>query len=279
MAQAKSRRSKTQRGEMKMKKAMTTLLALCLTAGLTLPAGALEYRIDAPDGPELGRPTSVETVITADGGARKNEDVSKNAALIPPEFGTPSADARNTGGYLTPNLAPGVMAADGAVINGGSGAWVFPDGAWTIVNPGTSGGSMGYTGVTEDLYYANGSLGTLKIPAIGLTVKVYQGTGSSVLKKGAGHFEETSIWDGNVALASHNRGSSDHFADIHTLEVGDRITLTTKLGTRTYKVTSVSKVSETDRSGLTETVEDCITLYTCVRDQSAYRWCVRGEAV
>ena len=261
-----------------MKKAMTVLLALCLTANLTTrPAGALEYQIEAPDGPELGRPTSVETVITADGGVRRNEDVSKNAALIPPGFGTPSSDSRNTGGYLTPNLAPGGMAANGAVINGG--AWVPPsDGTWTI-NPGTSGGYTGYTDVTEDLYYANGSLGTLKIPAIGLTVKVYQGTGSSVLKKGAGHFEETSIWDGNVALAAHNRGSSDHFAEIHTLEVGDRITLTTKLGTRTYKVTSVSRVSETDRSGLAETVEDCITLYTCVRNQSAYRWCVRGEAV
>ena len=32
-----------------------------------------------------------------------------------------------------------------------------------------------------------------------------------------------------------------------TLELGDRITLTTRLGTRTYEVTSVSKVSETDR--------------------------------
>ena len=64
-----------------------------------------------------------------------------------------------------------------------------------------------------------------------------------------------------------------------TLEIGDKITLTTKLGTRTYEVTSVSKVSETDRSAMTPTGEDRIVLYTCVMNQSAYRWCVQATAV
>lgn len=107
----------------------------------------------------------------------------------------------------------------------------------------------------------------------------YQGTGSSTLAKGAGHFTDTSIWDGTVALAGHNRGVNNHFGKIHTLEIGDKITLTTKLGTRTYKVTSVSKVSETDRSAMTPTGEDRIVLYTCVMNQSAYRWCVQATAV
>ena len=60
--------------------------------------------------------------------------------------------------------------------------------------------------MTGDLYYSGGHLGTLKIPAIGLSTKVYQGTGSSVLAKGAGHFLDTSIWAGNVCIAGHNRG-------------------------------------------------------------------------
>ena len=67
---------------------------------------------------------------------------------------------------------------------------------------------------------------------------------------------------------------NNHFGRIHELEAGDIITLTTKLGSRTYSVVSVSKVSETDTSGLAATAENQITLYTCVRDQSAYRWCV-----
>ena len=65
-----------------MKRTMTAMLTLCLAAGMALPASALEYTIEAPDGPDYGKPTSVEAVHTADGGARKNEDVSKNAALI-----------------------------------------------------------------------------------------------------------------------------------------------------------------------------------------------------
>ena len=133
--------------------------------------------------------------------------------------------------------------------------------------------------MTSDLYYSNGSLGTLKIPAVGLTVKVVQGTDSKALAKGAGHFTSTSIWDGNVALAGHNRGVTNHFGKIHTLDTGDTITLTTRLGTRTYSVTSVMKVGETDNSMLAATSENCITLFTCVRDERDYRWCVRAVEV
>ena len=50
--------------------------------------------------------------------------------------------------------------------------------------------------------------------------------------------------------------------------------LTTKLGTRSYHVTDVSKVSETDRSGLADSGENMLTLYTCVRNQRDQRWCV-----
>lgn len=262
-----------------MKKLSAMLSFLCLTASLTVSAsaaGPLEYTIDAPGDPDYGKPTSIEVVHTADGGAMKNEDVSKNAALIPPAFGSASADAKGTGAYLTPNLAPGGMAAADAVINGTGSAVVVPGSSISSSTGGAATTSTGYTEVTRDLYYSAGHLGTLKIPAIGLTVKVYEGTGSSTLAKGAGHFEETSIWDGNVALAAHNRGVNAYFGEIHTLAVGDMMTLTTKLGTRTYKVTSVSKVSETDRSALAATAENMLTLYTCVRDQRDFRWCVQA---
>ena len=61
--------------------------------------------------------------------------------------------------------------------------------------------------------------------------------------------------------------------------MGDKITLTTKLGTRTYEVVTVEKVSETDTSGLAASMEDMITLYTCVRNQRDSRWKVVGVAV
>ena len=283
----------------KKRNILTLLLAFCMMASLAGPAFALEYAFDGAEGLAYGKSTSIEVPITADGGAMKNEDVSKNAARIPPTFGSPTSNTLDTGDYLTPNLAPAVMAATGpgAMING-SAVTVLPPSLDGIEmpagSPGSSTGSSyvsapgasevtittpttttsGYTEVTDDLYYSDGSLGTLKIPAIGLTVKVYQGTDSAALKKGAGHFTDTSIWDGNACFAGHNRGVNNHFGKIHTLEAGDTITLTTLLGTRTYAVTSVEKVSVTDSSGTAATTDNRVTLYTCVMNQPEYRWCV-----
>ena len=175
-------------------------------------------------------------------------DRSKNTALIAPGFGTPTSYLPGSGEYLTPNLVPGALSGGlvnqvgsaGANATGGvAGSSVIPgqypsvSGNITITQiPSSSPTDIaqgnttgGYTEVTDDLYYGNGSLGTLKIPAINLTVKVYQGTDSAALKKGVGHFTNTSIWDGNVCFAGHNRGVNNHFGKIHTLEAGDTITL------------------------------------------------------
>lgn len=70
-----------------------------------------------------------------------------------------------------------------------------------------------------------------------------------------------------------------HFGEIHTHVVGDKITLTTKLGKRTYAVTSSEQNQRLDNSLLSSTAENCITLFTCVRNQSAYRWAVRAVEV
>ena len=181
--------------------------------------------------------------------------------MVPPAFGSPTAYTLNTGTPLTPNLAPGYMLGDGAVINGSAGTTVappdysgFPSGGTSSVLP-----TIGFTEVTSDLYYQGGYLATLKkSPALCQMLKVYEGTGSAVLRKGAGHFEDTSVWAGNVCLAAHNRGVNAHFGEIHTLDVGDKITLTTKLGKRTYAVTSVNKIQ---RTGQLPAVFHCGELY------------------
>ena len=98
-----------------MKKLITTCLTICLSAALALPASALDcvsasyislappqaaelahsaalpfptksYNFvgalfDAPGDPDYGSPTSIEVIYTADGGAMKNEDVSKNVHM------------------------------------------------------------------------------------------------------------------------------------------------------------------------------------------------------
>ena len=285
---------------MEKRRFLTTILAVCMLLALAVPAFALEYTFDEDEQSGYGKPTSVDPVVTADGGAQKNEDVSKNAAIIPPGFGTPTSNTLNTGEYLTPDLVPSSMAANGETVNGdfvvvfppdmsglstesvpadlAAGSTMVPGSAdVTVTVPEST--SSGYTEVTDDLYYKDGSLGTLEIPAIGLTVDIFEGTDAATLKRGAGHFEDTSIWDGNVGFAAHNRGANSYFGKIHTLELGDRITLTTRLGTRTYEVTSVSKVSETDRSALAASQSNVITLYTCVRDERDFRWCVTGAEI
>ena len=254
-----------------MKKILTFALAVSMMASLAASASALEYSIAAPDDYDFGKDTSIEVIHTADGGAMKNDDMSKNAALIPPTFGSESMNALHTGEYLTPNLAPRTLPTAGAVISG-SGDVVTPGS--TVSSGNGYQPSVLFTDVTSDLYYKNGSLGRLEIPSLDLSVRICQGTDSKTLVKGVGHFEDTSIWEGNVCLAAHNRGANSYFGQIHTLDIGDKITLTTKLGTRTYHVTDVSKVSETDRSGLADSGENMLTLYTCVRNQRDQRWCV-----
>ena len=265
-----------------MKHLSLFVLLACLLAFSTVPASALEYSVDAPVSTEFASPTSVETVITADGGERANEDLSKNNPVVAPAFGSNTSYLPGSGEPLYPflNMTGVGQAAQGAETvpipsttstanypTGGDG--VFLDDVFTY----------GFTEVTSNLYYSGGYLGRLKIPSLNVNVKIYQGTDSAALAKGAGHFEDTSIWEGNCCIAGHNRGANCYFGEIHTLKAGDIITLTTKLGTRTYAVTSVSKVLETDTSMLAPTVENCVTLFTCVRNQSAYRWCVRAVAV
>ena len=258
-----------------MKKYLTMMFAACcLLAAFSMPASALEYTIDAPDVGLFGRPTSDATVYVTTA-EPANTDRSKNAAYIPPAFGSPASYTRSAGERLTPNLVSGTAAG---TVSGAGGV--------TVLSPASSGSTSGnsgsytqtkYTAVTKDLYYSGGHLATLKVPAIGLSVKVYQGTDSDALRKGAGHFANTSIWEGNVAIAGHNRGVNNHFGKIHTLSIGDTIKLTTKLGTRSYEVYSVSKIGVDDMSVLNDSAENIVTLITCVADQPDYRWCVQAR--
>lgn len=227
--------------------------------------------MEAPEDYLFGRPTSDETIYEQE---PVNVDRGKDTVLIAPGFGTPTSYLPGSGEALTPNLIPGALSDGGLVSSPGSVSYPSADDGGTGVAQTTR-----YTAVSSDLYYSGGYLGTLKIPVIGLSIKVYEGTGNSSLAKGVGHFAGTSIWDGNVCLAGHNRRVTNHFGKIHTLEEGDIITHTTKLGTRTYAVTNVEKGAETDTSGTAATTDNRITLYTCVMDKRAYRWRVQAVEV
>lgn len=49
----------------------------------------------------------------------------------------------------------------------------------------------------------------VEIPAIGLKAPISQGTTQEVMREYVGHFDNTSMWKGNIGLAAHNRRISN----------------------------------------------------------------------
>ncbi len=92
-----------------------------------------------------------------------------------------------------------------------------------------------------------------------------------------GHFEGTSLWSGNVCLASHNEGSYAHyFSDIKKLKNGEEIIYITNMGERRYSVCENKMIKETNVEILKGTSENKITLVTCITGKREYRRCVIG---
>ena len=134
--------------------------------------------------------------------------------------------------------------------------------------------------ITEDLLmHIDGEdvIGVIKIDKINFEGLVCEGTSLDTLAKAVGHFESSPYFDGNVCLAAHN--SNNFWAELHTLQVGDKITYVSFLGTRTYKVSSLEQISETDWSKLSDTNSNILTLITCVKDKPEHRLCVQAVEI
>ena len=97
------------------------------------------------------------------------------------------------------------------------------------------------------------------------------------MRKGAGHVDGTSVWNGNIALCGHNRGSWPYFGTLKNVQKGDVITYRTSLGVRTYRVISAGRILATNTSVLNPTADNRITLLTCIANEPAYRLCVIGQ--
>jgi sortase A len=121
------------------------------------------------------------------------------------------------------------------------------------------------------MYYSDNSIGTLEFPRFSKTIKVYEGETLENMKLGAGHFSSTSAWDGNCAIAAHNRGVENNFGFLKDIDIGDKIIYTAKYGVREYTVSSKTQIDETDTSGLTWSSENELSLYTCVQNVAGKR--------
>jgi sortase A len=219
---------------------------------------------------------------------RRNKDAAHN----PPAYGVFSGDIPTDQASLYhDNSAPysgytgspsmGVTYSDNAAaVTGGS---VSPMTGATGASGSDYGGMLPPTSVasfspditsTLPYYYEDGSIGTIRIPKLNLTVKVYEGETIENMKTGVGHFEFTSAWDGNVAIAGHNRGVPNAIGGVKDLRNGDEIIYTTKYGTRTYEVYDRKQIADTDYSDFGWSERNILTIITCVENVPNMRWCV-----
>lgn len=129
----------------------------------------------------------------------------------------------------------------------------------------------------KDLVLADGTMGILKIEKIGFEGLIQDGTDLKTLDNYVGHFKNSSIFDGNVALAAHN--NSKFWKNLNKLSNGDKIIYTCLLGTKTYEVFNIKIISSDDWSLIQNSNKNLITLITCVHGKPSERLCVQGIEV
>lgn len=102
----------------------------------------------------------------------------------------------------------------------------------------------------------------LRIPALKLTVPIYDGTSELNLNRGAGHIEGTTRIgeQGNVGVAGHRDG---FFRSLNEIRIGEALYVDTLNETISYLVVGTKIVSPVDIGVLAVTETDAITLVTC----------------
>ena len=267
-----------------MSKAILPVLALLALAPSAYAAADYSFETTAPQ--DYYKSTSYEDVY----GSQYNYG-GKNVVdyQVPElEYGLQSTTMT---GVMERTTLPGLQQT---VATGGGGYGVTGGGPITVLveagKPGSSGTQAptvpstptvqqpAYTSA-EGMAYKDGSIGTIKIPSLKINIKLWEGETNASMKKGLGHYSSTSAWDGNVGACGHNRGTKYAIGAIKNLKQGDTITYTTMYGTRTYAVTLVKTISNTDWSYLQATSDNRLTLTTCLADHPESRVVVQAVEV
>ena len=243
-------------------KYLTLSMAVCCAAFLPSPcAKALDYSIDAPEGREYYPATSYESSYGAEynyGGDNISELVSTGPAY---------------GLTYEASIGPMEKVRIPAGLPFGTGVnadYIAPE--WesqAVYLPAA------YTSAA-DMERSDGSIGTLSIPSLDIRMKVWEGATNSSMARGLGHYSSTSGWDGNVGVCGHNRGARYVIGSVKDLEAGDIITYDTVYGSRSYEVTFVGIISNTDWSYLQPTSDNRITITTCLAGYPELRVCVQA---
>ena len=152
----------------------------------------------------------------------------------------------------------------------------------TPINPNVNQPQQGVPQgrITTVTPFADGTIGRIQFPALNnRTASVREGIDMRTLDHYVGHFPGTSQWDGNIGLASHNRGPGSFFAGIWNMRPGDIIIYETTAGVRTFEVVSVNLISQDDASVLAHSHDNMLSMITCAYNQPEKRWVVRARAI
>lgn len=262
------------------------ICSLMLAAALfAVPTNAFasDYSFTTDGTPEYYTSTSYEEVY----GSQYNYGGKNVVDYQAPELEYGSFSTTQIG-LMEKILLPGLQQSSYTSTSSGGGYGISSNttnAGTTAVLPGTSGvtggtllpGAIQFTELDNIRLLSNGAIGKISIPALKIkNYYVWEDTTSASMNKGVGHFTSTSVWDGNVGVAGHNRGAKYVIGAIKDLEPGDTITYTTSQGTRTYEVATVTKIKNDDWSYLEATSDNRITLVTCVAGDSSHRWCIQG---
>jgi sortase A len=109
------------------------------------------------------------------------------------------------------------------------------------------------------------AMGRIRIPDIGVSEVFVQGTGTSDLTKGPGHYPATPLPGerGTVAIAGHRTTYGAPFRKVDKLDPGDRIELRMPYGDFVYRVERTKIVPPTELSVIDRVDHDRLVLSAC----------------
>ncbi|MFB9761614.1 class D sortase [Ectobacillus funiculus] len=105
-------------------------------------------------------------------------------------------------------------------------------------------------------------LGTLDIPALHMSLPIYEGTDKQALRKGVGHYIR-SVLPGqtdNCVLSGHN---DSVFRRLDEIQKGDDFIIQTKAGIFTYRVTNMKIIDRNDKTVIVPKPKASLTITTC----------------
>jgi sortase A len=104
-------------------------------------------------------------------------------------------------------------------------------------------------------------VGRVRVPSLGISAVIFEGTDESELMKGVGHWQGSPIsGDGNVVLAAHR---DTFFRGLKAVREGDEIVVDTPAGSSNYRVSGTSIVWPDSMEVVKPTGSPTLTLITC----------------